>query len=121
MNDDRLQCLGCGKVHPGAQLVTLHDGRQVGSYSEDWRLECEAIFVVTMPTLAKRRNYLDMVKEKRGVKGWSTLTDRVAAIWQASKDAQPKVAQNIGSAAVDTPTNALHRQAGKTANFLFDF
>lgn len=39
-------------------LVTLHDGRQVSSYSEDWRHECEARFICNMPTRERRRAYL---------------------------------------------------------------
>jgi hypothetical protein len=104
MNDDRLKCLACGQIHDSAKLVTLHDGREVGSYSEEWRLECEAKAVVRLPTLDRRRKYLDAVKEKRGTKAWNELQDRILSLWKTSKpNAQPQVAGNSGSAARHTP------------------
>lgn len=118
MNDDRLKCHACGQIHKNAQLVTLHDGAVVGNYSVEWMLECEAKMICKMQTLEKRRQYLNAVKEKRGIESWKALSDRVASIWKSSKpDAQPKVAENIGSDAVDTPAIAHHRQPGKTGVF----
>jgi hypothetical protein len=104
VSDERLKCSACGQIHLGAHLVTLHDGRQVGSYSEEWRLECEAKAVVRLPTLDRRRKYLDAVKEKRGTKAWNELQDRILSLWKTSKpSAQPQVAQNSGSTVRQTP------------------
>lgn len=52
------RCRVCGSVHPGAREVTLHDGRVVSDYSEDWRAECEASMVLSLPTKEARRFYL---------------------------------------------------------------
>ena len=119
--DPRLKCHACGKVHPNAQLVTLHDGRIVGNYSIDWQIECEANFVVRMPTLDKRRSYLEAVREKRGIKAWSQLTERIASIWKSKRDARQTVALNGSSAGADTPADRQHGHPGKTGNFSFNF
>jgi len=122
VSDDLLKCRACGQIHSNAQLVTLHDGRQVGNYSEDWQIECEANFVVRMPTLDQRRKYLDAVKEKRGVKAWSALIDRVTSIWKQSKrDAQPQVASNSGSTVRHTPGQDSADSPEQTGNFSFNF
>ena len=119
--DPRLKCHACGKVHPNAQLVTLHDGRIVGNYSIDWQIECEANFVVRMPTLDKRRSYLEAVREKRGIKAWSQLTERIASIWKSRRDAQPTVAHNIGSTERHTPGRVSADSPEQTGNFSFNF
>jgi hypothetical protein len=119
--DDRLKCHCCGQLHKNAQLVKLHDGREVGNYSEEWRIECEANFVVRMPTLKQRRSYIDAVREKRGNTAAIELQQRIASIWKLVKDAQPTVANNIGSTVSDTPTMAQGGQPGKTGNFSFTF
>lgn len=117
MSDERLHCWQCGKIHPNAQLVSLHDGRIVGNYSSEWMLECEARYVVRLTTLERRRKYIDQVAEKRGQKACLELQDRIRSIWNSSKQAQPKVAENIGNAAVETPATAPHGQPGKTGFF----
>lgn len=38
--------------------MTLHDGRIVCNMCEDWRAECEARFVIALPTRQKRIDYL---------------------------------------------------------------
>jgi hypothetical protein len=120
VSDPRLKCHACGQIHSNAQLVTLHDGQVVGTYSAEWALECEAKFVCKMPTLEARRNYLHGVKEKRGAKAGSALMERVASVWK-TMDAKPGVAKNPGSAAADTPADGQRWQAGKTATISFDF
>ena len=57
--------------------VTLRDGRVVSSSSEAWRLECEA------RTILKRRDrkeYLEKVREKRGVDAAVELRNEMLAI-----------------------------------------
>ena len=58
-------------------LVTLRDGRVVSSSSEAWRLECEA------RTILKRRDrkeYLEKVRQKRGVDAAVELRNEMLAI-----------------------------------------
>lgn len=66
--------------------VTLHTGEIVDSYSEEWRLECEARSVLAMPTIERRRAYLDGIRKFRGEDGHKYLADRVLAIWKTSKE-----------------------------------
>lgn len=40
------------------RLVTLHDGRQVSTWSDDWRHECEARTILAMPSKQARRDFL---------------------------------------------------------------
>jgi len=57
--------------------VTLRDGRIVSSSSEVWRLECEA------RTILKRRDrkeYLEKVRQKRGVDAAVELRNEMLAI-----------------------------------------
>lgn len=41
------------------KLVTLADGRQVDSGSEEWRTECQARAIMDLPTRAARLEYLE--------------------------------------------------------------
>lgn len=66
----------------GVKPVTLHDGRVVDSYSEDYRLECEARTVLRMETLQKRRDYLEHVERKRGLDAANKLRDVMMALWK---------------------------------------
>lgn len=59
--------------------VRLHDGRWVGSWSEDWRLECEARYILRMPKIA-RREALDATERVRGREATNRLRDRILAI-----------------------------------------
>jgi hypothetical protein len=68
--------------------VTLHDGRQVDSSSEEWRLECEATTVLSWPSIPARRAYLARVEEKRGKEAAYALTWRIKDIWAARKAAR---------------------------------
>lgn len=78
---------------PGERLVTLHDGRQVSNYSEEWRHECEARHVLNMPTKTARQNYLwgtrdhwgkysGGIRQKRGDDACRRLEDTILALWQ---------------------------------------
>ena len=61
--------------------VTLIDGREVDSYSEAWRAECEARHILSMPNKFVRRNYLEQVAKRRGEKAGQQLADLVRAVW----------------------------------------
>ena len=61
--------------------VTLIDGRQVDSYSQDWRAECEARQVLAMPDIQARRTYLADISKRRGEVAGQALADLVRAVW----------------------------------------
>jgi len=68
-------CLGCLYIETAP--VTLRDGRVVCSSCEAWRLECEA------STILKRRDrkeYLEKVRQKRGVDAAVELRNEMLAI-----------------------------------------
>lgn len=63
--------------------VTLIDGREVDSASEDWRHETEARMVVDRPTLGERRAYLEVVERRRGKAEADRLRATMNALWRA--------------------------------------
>ena len=70
-----MDCLGCNLIETAP--VTLRDGRVVCSSCEAWRLECEA------RTILKRRDrkeYLEKVRQKRGVDAAVYLRNEMLAI-----------------------------------------
>lgn len=58
-------------------VVTLRDGRVVSSSSEAWRLECEARTVLKR---RDRKEYLEKVRQKRGVDAAVELRNEMLAI-----------------------------------------
>lgn len=76
--------------------VTLRDGRQVLSDSEEWRHECEARAVIAMPGQAARRAFLrgkmddkgvirGGVLAKRGEAAVKHLEDTIKEIWYSNR------------------------------------
>ena len=65
--------------------VTLHDGRVVDAISEEFRAECEARFVLGLPTKAQRREYLAGVAEHRGRPARVRLESLVLKVYEARK------------------------------------
>jgi len=65
----------------GHLIVTLIDGREVDSWSELWRAECEARHVLAMPNIHLRRLYLADVAKRRGEVAGKQLADLVRAVW----------------------------------------
>lgn len=63
--------------------VTLLDGRQVDSASEDWRHECEARSIAERPSLAERRMYLGEVEKSRGKAEADRLRATMTKLWEA--------------------------------------
>ena len=81
--DPRLLCRGCGRLHTGARLVTLPDGREVGNYSEALRQYHEAVWVLRKKRSRRTRiEYLDAVGEKRGQKARDALREEMMRIWE---------------------------------------
>jgi hypothetical protein len=56
-------------------IVTLYDGRQVDSSSEDWRAETEARAILAMD-LTKRTEFLQLVEARRGAEATQALKRR---------------------------------------------
>lgn len=65
------------------RMVTLRDGRQVPSDSEEWRHECEARTICRMPTRAERRESLERIERLRGTAARLAVQAEVTAIWEA--------------------------------------
>ena len=77
--------------------VTLIYGRQVLSDSEEYRHECEARHILSLPTLALRRRYLrgrrdditgemrDGILQRRGEAEVKRLEATMMEIWRQSK------------------------------------
>jgi hypothetical protein len=65
--------------------VTLHNGREVSSDSEDWRLECEAKALLRLE-LSTRRAELEAIEKKRGKASTAILKERITAIWKAGRE-----------------------------------
>ena len=60
-----------------SDAVTLRDGRVVSSSSEAWRLECEARTILRR---RDRKEYLEKVRDKRGVDAAVELRNEMLAI-----------------------------------------
>lgn len=71
--------------------VTLADGRQVDSASEDWRQECLAVHTHVQNlrgrSLAQRREYLRALQHRTGAELALRVTDAYAKDWEARKAA----------------------------------
>ncbi len=63
-------------------MPTLHDGREVDSYSEAWRHETEARHILSLPGADDRREWLDKIEARRGKAAADRLRDTCRAIWQ---------------------------------------
>jgi len=90
-------CPVCGQAHPDERTVKLIDGTEVSNYSEQWRLHCEAIWVLdNLPDKANRKRkkpipskleYLNNVRDSRGAKGYESLRKEMLWIhnWRRGK------------------------------------
>lgn len=67
--------------------VTLHDGTVVDSSSEEWRHECEARYILNMPTIHQRRSTLEAIEKKRGEPERLRLQKTIWAMWQLKQNA----------------------------------
>ena len=87
-------------------MVTLHDGTQADSYSEEWRHECEARTILNWPKKRQRQDFLygrldqygkpqGGVLQKRGEAEVKRLERTILALWeqrrqQVANDNEPK-------------------------------
>lgn len=54
------------------------------SYSEEWRMECEARYVLSIPK-EQRKNYLADVESKRGKEPRLQLEQEILRLWTNKK------------------------------------
>lgn len=87
--------------------VTLIDGREVPSDSEEWRAECEARHILNMPSKADRRDFVygpigqdgirrGGVARKRGMEAAQRLEESVRRLHSIMRARQQKNLQQTG-------------------------
>ena len=83
----RPACFACGAVHPTSRLVHLPNGRAVGSYSDEYRVYCEAKWVFRkFRTKRTRQLYLQEVANVRGEAGYVKLYAAMLDIWKRKQE-----------------------------------
>lgn len=75
-----MTCPDCN--HPRG---TLPDGTVTCTWSEAWRVRCEALTVCKIPTLTARREYLSGVWKKRGEHSYLELKRHISQLWQSAQ------------------------------------
>ena len=63
-------CALCGRLHPAYGVVVVA-GKEVCTYSDEWKAECELRTVMRLPDKARKPKvtklmYLDMIEKERG-------------------------------------------------------
>lgn len=87
--DVRLICFACNQFHPASRLVRLPDGREVGSYSDEYRLFTEARDVLKRFKVKRTRQlHLAKVAEMRGQAGYEQLRNAMLEIYEREKNEQ---------------------------------
>jgi len=82
----RPSCFACGKVHGSARLVRLPNGRTVGTYSDEYRVYCEAKWVFRkFRSKRTRQLYLQEVAKMRGQAGYDKLYNAMLDVWKLEK------------------------------------
>ena len=64
-------------------MPRLHDGTEVSSFSEAWRHETEARWILKLPRLDERRAWLQSLEAKRGAQAVQRLKQTMEALWRA--------------------------------------
>lgn len=72
----------CTWVEP---MVTLRDGRVVGSCSEEWKWQCLAQTVLNMPSRHDRKVFLEKWGAKHGEDTRLALQNEIMALWSAGR------------------------------------
>jgi hypothetical protein len=67
------------------RAITLIDGRQVDSASEEWRHECEARHIAGLPNRHARRDYIERVTAKRGAEAGKALQALATQIYNMTR------------------------------------
>lgn len=83
---------------PNERTVTLADGREVSSYSEEWRHEAECLWLLeTKPTRSQKHLWLYGVHDRRQI--INPNTGELAEDWK--KTAEKSITHLRGLAAAD--------------------
>jgi hypothetical protein len=61
------------------------EARMIDTYSEEWRMECEARHVLNMRLVVDRRAYLERVEKVRGVEARNALAAVLKDLWGKRK------------------------------------
>ena len=67
------------------QLVTLIDGSMAFNDSDAWRHECEARFVLNLPSLDDRRVWLFDLERRRGPEAVAEMKATMTTLHEAAK------------------------------------
>jgi hypothetical protein len=62
-------------------VPALHDGTEVSSYSEAWRHECEARWILKLGSLDERRAWLQSLEKRRGKAHVEQLKQTMRNLW----------------------------------------
>ena len=82
--DGRLTCYACGERHDNAVAKHLPDGTVVGLHSREYRVYCEAQYVLSRPR-ASRKEYLERVEKARGMSGREELQQEIMRWFNVQK------------------------------------
>lgn len=66
-------------------MPKLHDGREVPSDSEEWRLETLARSVVAIKSRDERREWIAAFEKRRGKDAADKLRATVSALWKETR------------------------------------
>ena len=82
-------CPLCGRYHLPAGVVTVN-GKQVCTYSEEWRAECELRYAMRLADKARKPKvtklmYLDMVEKERGYPTRKAMRDEMVKRYREKK------------------------------------
>ena len=68
-------------------MPALHDGTEVSSYSEAWRHECEARWILKLGSLDGRRAWLQSLEKRRGKAHVEQLKTTMRNLWAQHRSA----------------------------------
>lgn len=76
-----MTCPHCERPHPPAKTVTV-DGKELCTYSEAWRFECEVRWALKLPDKARKPritklDYLNKVEDQRGTEERTKLRNEM--------------------------------------------
>jgi hypothetical protein len=72
------------RVLPDADVLAMMENPDPDAL-EPWRLECEARYVLKMPTKAQRLDWFARVEKKRGPAEAQRLRDEVMRLWKGKR------------------------------------
>lgn len=72
----------CSWIAPDVILI---DGTVVSSNSEAWRHQCEAIYILSLPSKEIRQEILGKIGQRRGGYAKIRLETTIIEVWQARR------------------------------------